>query len=116
MFVVVNSETFNKDTIGSTVSCPVYRGGLRSKESSAHMSAHKLLAGFLYLIAALRLSNNECFSLSNGVEQWCPAQGGGCISEVSFNRGFTVQWNPRGPPLLGISYVPLGIPLGILES
>ena len=28
--------------------------------------------------------------MSNGAEQWCPVLGGFCISEVSFNRGFTV--------------------------
>ena len=28
--------------------------------------------------------------MSNGTEQWCPVKGGGYISEVSFNRGFTV--------------------------
>ena len=27
--------------------------------------------------------------MSNGAEQWCPVTGGFCISEVSFNRGFT---------------------------
>ena len=27
----------------------------------------------------------------NGTEQWCPVQGGFCISEVSFNRGFTAH-------------------------
>ena len=26
----------------------------------------------------------------NGAEQWCPVEGGGCISEVFFGRGFTV--------------------------
>ena len=25
------------------------------------------------------------------MEQWCPAKGGGCISEASFSRGSTVQ-------------------------
>ena len=28
--------------------------------------------------------------MSDGAEQWCPVEGGGCISEVSLNRGFTV--------------------------
>ena len=28
--------------------------------------------------------------MSNGTEQWCPVKRGGCISEVSFKRGFTV--------------------------
>ena len=27
---------------------------------------------------------------TNGAEQWCPMKGGGCISEVSFNKGLTV--------------------------
>ena len=25
--------------------------------------------------------------MSNRTEQWCPVKGGGCVSEVSFNRG-----------------------------
>ena len=29
--------------------------------------------------------------LSNGAEQWCPVKGGSCLSEVSFDRGFTVR-------------------------
>jgi hypothetical protein len=28
--------------------------------------------------------------MSNGAEQTCPVKGGGCILEVSFERGFTV--------------------------
>ena len=28
--------------------------------------------------------------MSNGAEQWCPVKGGGCIWEMSFNRGSTV--------------------------
>ena len=51
----------------TTVSCPVYGGVLIS---NVHMSMK---------------------GISNGAEQWCPVKGGGCISEVSFNRGFTVD-------------------------
>ena len=30
-----------------------------------------------------------CQGNSNGAEQWCSAKGGGCISEMSCNTGFT---------------------------
>ena len=30
----------------------------------------------------------QCVGLrTNGIEQWCPVKGGGCISEVFFHRG-----------------------------
>ena len=29
--------------------------------------------------------------ISDGAEQWCPVQGGGCVLEVTFNRGFAVS-------------------------
>ena len=32
--------------------------------------------------------------MSDGTEQWCPVKRGGCISEMSFNRGFTVYTFP----------------------
>ena len=27
--------------------------------------------------------------MSNVAEEWCPVKGGGCLSELSFSRGFT---------------------------
>ena len=31
----------------------------------------------------------------NGAEQWCPAKGGDCLSEVYYYRGFAVQCIPK---------------------
>ena len=50
------------------MSFPVYGGVLISVGLNVHMS----MSG-----------------MSNGTQQWCPVEGGGCVSEVSFNRGFT---------------------------
>ena len=52
------------------MSCPVYGGVLVLEGLNVHMSMP---------------------GMSNGAEQWCSAKEGSCISEVSFNRGFTVQ-------------------------
>jgi hypothetical protein len=54
----------DKDTIGTTVHCPVYGGVLITEVLYEHMSMQ---------------------GMSNGTEQWCPVKEGGCISEVSFS-------------------------------
>ena len=41
----------------------------------------------------------------NGTEQWCPVQGGFCISEVSFNRGFTAHAYATAEQLIMVCHI-----------
>ena len=52
--------------------------------------------------------------MSNGAEQWCPVKGGGCISEVSFNRCFHVY--DRSPLSSGPQQDKLTGYAGILDT
>ena len=51
--------------------------------------------------------------MSNGAEQWCPVEGGGCISEVPFNRGFIISFRVS---MIAPMYVHIYLLLMLLKS